>query len=204
VQDSSSRTFWAYSSFNICLCIVVLIWRQRNNWKRKLHPSCSSILYMSREGLFLIYMTLETLFGVRPFGRTRTRPHRPRLHPRCPLAPHTASQRARRSLACSRASVLSVCSKCFICSKRMLQLFCLDVVKVDLDVAYTYMLQAYVLSVYRCFIHMFASVSSGWCICLQWFSNVFRHFRKCFRRLFQVFYLSYFVRCNCCILMFQK
>jgi hypothetical protein len=34
-------------------------------------------------------------------------------------------------------------------------------------------LQTYVSSVFRCFICMFASVSSGCCICLQWFSNVF-------------------------------
>jgi hypothetical protein len=55
----------------------------------------------------------------------------------------------------------------------MLQMFCLDVAKVDLDVAYTYMLQAYVSSVFMCFIRMFASVSSECCIYLQWFSNVF-------------------------------
>jgi hypothetical protein len=43
--------------------------------------------------------------------------------------------------------VLSVCSKCFICIRRMLQVFYLYVAKVDLDVAYTCMLQAYVLSI---------------------------------------------------------
>ena len=48
---------------------------------------------------------------------------------------------------------MHVCSKCFICSRRMLQVF-------YLDVAYTCMLQAYVSSVFRCFIGMFASVSS--------------------------------------------
>jgi hypothetical protein len=72
----------------------------------------------------------------------------------------------------------------------MLQVFYLDVAKVDLDVAYAYMLQTYVSSVFRCFIRMFASVLSGCCICVQWFSNFFRCFRKCFRCLFQVFYLS--------------
>jgi hypothetical protein len=64
-------------------------------------------------------------------------------------------------------------SKCFICSRRMLQVFYLDIAKVDLDVAYTCMLQAYVSSVFRCFIRMFASVSYGYYICLQWFSNHF-------------------------------
>ena len=60
-------------------------------------------------------------------------------------------------------NVLSVpdeCCKCFIW-------------KVDLDVPYTCMFQAYISSVFRCFIRRFASVSSGCCICLQWFSNVF-------------------------------
>jgi hypothetical protein len=41
----------------------------------------------------------------------------------------------------------SICSKYFICFKRMLQVFHLDVAKVDLDVAYTCMLQVYVSSV---------------------------------------------------------
>ena len=40
------------------------------------------------------------------------------------------------------AYVSSICSKSFICSRRMLQVFYLDVAKVDLDVAYTCMLQA--------------------------------------------------------------
>jgi hypothetical protein len=60
----------------------------------------------------------------------------------------------------------SLCSKCFICFRRMLQVFCLDVAKVELNVAYTCMLQAYVSSVFRCFICMFAIVPSGRCIYL--------------------------------------
>jgi hypothetical protein len=59
--------------------------------------------------------------------------------------------------------------------------FYLDVTKVDLDVVYTCKLQAYVSSVLRCFIHMFASVLSGCCICLQWFSNVFQAFSLVFQ-----------------------
>jgi hypothetical protein len=53
--------------------------------------------------------------------------------------------------------ISSVCSKGFICSRCMLQVF-------YLDIAYTYMLQVYVSSVFRCFVHMFASVSSECCI----------------------------------------
>jgi hypothetical protein len=49
--------------------------------------------------------------------------------------------------------------------------FYLDVVKINLDVAYTGC--KHMLSVFRCFIRMFASVLFGCCICLQWFSNVF-------------------------------
>jgi hypothetical protein len=62
--------------------------------------------------------------------------------------------------------VSSVNPKCFICFKRMLQAIYLDVEKVDLNVVYTCMLQVYVLSVFRYFIRMFASVLSGCCICL--------------------------------------
>jgi hypothetical protein len=72
-----------------------------------------------------------------------------------------------------RSMVQSICSKCFICSRHMLQVFYLDVAKVDLDVVYTCMLQAYGSSIFMCFIRMFASVSSGCCICLQWFSKAF-------------------------------
>ena len=34
---------------------------------------------------------------------------------------------------------------------------------------------------FKCFIRMFASVSSGCCICLQWFSNVFQSFSQVFQ-----------------------
>jgi hypothetical protein len=57
----------------------------------------------------------------------------------------------------------------------------IDVVKVDLDVAYTCKLQAYVSSVFGCFIRMFASVSSECCICLQWFSYIFQAFSQVFQ-----------------------
>ena len=68
------------------------------------------------------------------------------------------------------SSIPDECCKCFV---RVLQ--------------HTCMLQAYVSSIFRCFIRMFASVSSRWCcICLQWFSRVFICFFKCFRRLLKV------------------
>jgi hypothetical protein len=61
----------------------------------------------------------------------------------------------------------------------MLNTYGITVAKVDLVIAYTCMLQAYVLSVFKCFICMCATV----CICLQWFSNILRHFYKCLRFL---------------------
>jgi hypothetical protein len=70
----------------------------------------------------------------------------------------------------------------YVCCKY----FHLDVTKVDLDIAYTCMLQAYFSNGFRCF----ASVLSGCSIYLQWFQVFFRCFCKCFKRMFQVFYLS--------------
>ena len=79
----------------------------------------------------------------------------------------------------------------------MLQVFYLNVAKVDLDVAYTCMLQAYVSSVsyvcckcliwmlhtfamaFKCFFRCFASVSEVCCKCFN-----------CFGRMLQVFNLN--------------
>ena len=48
------------------------------------------------------------------------------------------------------------------------------------------------LSVFRCFIRMSASVSSGCCICLQWFSNVFQAFSQVFHTLVPSFSSVFF------------
>ena len=48
----------------------------------------------------------------------------------------------------------------------MLQVFCLDVAKVDLDVAYTCMLQAYISSVFQLF-HTYV------CKCFIWMLHMF-------------------------------
>ena len=49
--------------------------------------------------------------------------------------------------------VASVCFKCFICFRGMLQVFCMDVAKVDRDVAYVQWLYTYVADVCsQCFI----------------------------------------------------
>jgi hypothetical protein len=51
--------------------------------------------------------------------------------------------------------VSTVCSQCFICIRRLLQVFYLDIAKVDLDVVYAWMLQAYVFKWFRCLILLF-------------------------------------------------
>jgi hypothetical protein len=77
-------------------------------------------------------------------------------------------------------SISDICCKCFH----------LDVAKVDLDVAYTCMLQVYVC--FRCFICLLRVFYLDVVYILQWFSSIFRGFRKCFRQLFQLFHLSSF------------
>jgi hypothetical protein len=72
--------------------------------------------------------------------------------------------------------VSSVCSKCFICSKCTLQAFYLDVAKVDLDVAYTCMLQAYV----KCF----SDVSY---VCYKYFIWMLHMFCNSFHLFLSVF-----------------
>jgi hypothetical protein len=52
-----------------------------------------------------------------------------------------------------------ICSKCFTCSRLILQVFCLDVVKVDLYVAY----------IHACCKHMFQVFSGVSYVCLQVF-----------------------------------
>ena len=67
----------------------------------------------------------------------------------------------------------------------MLQVFYLNVIKVDLDIVYTCMLQVYVSSVSgvlsECCIclHLLSSVSDVWCNCFG-----------CFEHMLQVFYLN--------------
>jgi hypothetical protein len=75
--------------------------------------------------------------------------------------------------------VSSVCSKCFIYITCTLQVFHLDVAKVDLDVAYTCMLQAYVSSV--------SGVSYTCCKCFIRMLHMFAMTFKCFPGVLQVF-----------------
>ena len=82
----------------------------------------------------------------------------------------------------------------------MLQVFHLDTAKVDLDVAYTCMLQAYV-----------SSVSYVCCKCLIWMLHTSAMAFKCFSGVLQVFqkYVASVstvsdVYCKCSIWMLQK
>jgi hypothetical protein len=105
--------------------------------------------------------------------------------------------------------VASLCSKCFGCFIDMLQVFYVDVAKVDRDVAYVAMdvhvcckllFPMFHLFFFRrmlqvsfiWMLHMFhtyvASVLSGCCVC---FTMFFRCFCKCFKCMFQVFDLLF-------------
>jgi hypothetical protein len=84
--------------------------------------------------------------------------------------------------------VASLCFKCFGCFRCMFQLFHADVANIDRDIficcnGCTRMLQASILNISSFFIHIYC---------------------KCFRHMSQVFHLSFFIRCKCCIWMFQK
>jgi hypothetical protein len=103
----------------------------------------------------------------------------------------------------------------------MLQVFHMDVAKVDRDVAYVAMLvhvygmlQTFVSNIssvfsYACckcvyldvayILQICCNVLSGCCVC---FAIVFKCFYKCFRRMFQVFRLLSDVCFKCCIWMF--
>jgi hypothetical protein len=99
--------------------------------------------------------------------------------------------------------------KCFKCFIWLLQVFHVDVVKVDCDVAYVAMVvhvcckslfpmfqlffQTYVTSAFIWMLHIFhtyvASVLCGCCVCFTWFSSVSR-VSSTFRRMLQVLHLD--------------
>jgi hypothetical protein len=116
------------------------------------------------------------------------------------------------------AHVVSLCFKCFRCFIQMLQVFHLDVAKIDRDIAHVSM------TIHVCFkckfqmLHLFfqtfaANVLFGCCICftrtLQVFylgvayvCNGFQLFCKCFScfiHMLQVFHLNFKSRSECCI-----
>jgi hypothetical protein len=156
-----------------------------------------------------------------------------RCHPPSPPRPHN------RLLLCRAPSTWLPCfaekrmlqeyvSSVFRCFRGMLQVFQMDIAKVDRDVAYVAMIVHIcckgLLPLFRlcfpdacckCVCRDFAYFSHirciflfGCCVYLQCFSSVFRcFFFKCFRNLFQVFHLPSDVRCNCfffkCLLTFS-
>jgi hypothetical protein len=119
--------------------------------------------------------------------------------------------------------VTSVCFKCFI---YFLDVWCkcfyLDVSYISylcckcfyLDVAYVFIwmlhtFHTYVASIFISMLHMFHTyVASVFIWMLHMFCNdfssVFRCFRKCFRHMFQLFYLSSDACCKCFIWLFLK
>jgi hypothetical protein len=106
--------------------------------------------------------------------------------------------------------VANLCFKCFRCFIGMLQVFHMDIAKVDQDVAYVAMvihiccklmfsmfylffrrmLQVCLFGCYICFTHMLQVFYLDLTYVLQWFQVFFRCFCKRFRCIFQVFYLS--------------
>jgi hypothetical protein len=135
-----------------------------------------------------------------------------------PTVPYSTCPPACQGLLKVHISVYFICFKYFI---GMLQVFHIDVAKVDRNVAMTIhvcckrlfqmfhlFFQTYVASV---FIGMLYIFSRKCCKCFFWMLymflmafQVFSVFSKCFRRMFQVCYLSLDVCCKCSIWMFQK
>jgi hypothetical protein len=120
----------------------------------------------------------------------------------------------RRPPLCCKTYVSSV-FKCFI---GMLQVFYVDIVKVDRDIAYVAMVVHVCCKLLFPMFHLFSNVcckcvyldvvyvSHTCCKCFicilrvfSMVSSVFQMFLKCFIRMFQVFNLSSDVCCKCCI-----
>jgi hypothetical protein len=86
---------------------------------------------------------------------SHSRHHRPTAYKRCEPLPISAAEQlplvnstrrrayilpsSKEMLRCAEMHVASVCIKCFICFRRMLQVFQIDVAKLDRDVAYVAM-----------------------------------------------------------------
>jgi hypothetical protein len=106
----------------------------------------------------------------------------------------------------------------------MLQVFHMDIAKVDRDIAYVAMVvhvcfkilfstfhllfPTYVAKClfgsFICFTHMLKMFYLDVAYVLQWFQVFLSCFCKCFRCTFQIFHLSLDICCKCCIWMFQK
>jgi hypothetical protein len=81
--------------------------------------------------------------------------------------------------------ISSAYSKCFICFRRMLQVYHLDVAKVDLNVTYIYAIQVFSYICCKCF-HLHVAMFAMATHVFFKFSIVFC---KCFRCMLQVFQL---------------
>jgi hypothetical protein len=98
--------------------------------------------------------------------------------------------------------ISSVCSKCFICIRHMLQVFYLYVAKVDLDVAYTCMLQAYVLSILG--VYMYVASVFIWMLHIALATHVFLSFSSVLQ-VFQTYVANISAIFGLCfILVLQK
>ena len=99
---------------------------------------------------------------------------------------HSSKQHGDNALAL-KAYVASVCFKCFICLRGMLQMFRMNVAKVDWDVAMLQWLYTYVANVCsQCFIYFFRRMLQ---VCLSGCCIFYTH-------MLQVFYLDVTYVCN--------
>ena len=159
-------------------------------------------------------------------GQRRRSPG-PRSHPPAVILLHrcrTAGSRCSvlRLLSCQVLLNAHVASVCFECFRGMLQVFQMDVAKVNRDVAYVAMvvhvfrkgmlpmfhvfLDVYRKCVYLNVVYIFTHMMQVFYLDVAMFtmvSSVFRCFCKCFRNMFQMFHLFSYVYCGC-IWMFQN
>jgi hypothetical protein len=83
---------------------------------------------------------------------------------------------------------IHVCFKCMFQMFHLFQTYVASVLSGRYKSRYGCCIYMHIVSVcFKCFIRIFANISSGYCISLQLFSNVFRRFRKCFIYLFKCF-----------------
>jgi hypothetical protein len=94
-----------------------------------------------------------------------------------------------------KAHVASICFKCLICFRGMLQVFQIDIVKVDRDIAYVAMV---VHVCYKGLFQCFICVSDVCCKCFIWMLRMFHTYVAsvscgcciCFTYMLQIFHLD--------------
>jgi hypothetical protein len=131
------------------------------------------------------------------------------------VVPHQVGPPATLCVQVFQGVFRHVASLYFSCFRCIFQVFYTDVAKVDRDVAYVAMVVHVcckrLFPMFHFFRRMLQVCLFGCCICFHtyvpsvlsrccvMFAMVFKYFCRCFRGMFQVFHLSFFVCCQCCI-----